>query len=230
MVMTRDWSVLRAGWIFGIPTGLVWGLVFGGITYVGSQLEPGDVVFTWMVPLTAALIGALAVGLPSMLLYAVLRAGGFEARHPSITRTALAAGLIAGLTLGIGARAAMRVMVIAEGKTPAFSWGGTLGIIILFGLMLGPACAVLFAGVQRWIPARGVWKGVLVGLILFVLLAVMVSPGSEVGDAKDLRPLAVALFAPLLIVYGLIVARIVPNPHAQVSEPRTPQPTQHARG
>jgi hypothetical protein len=186
MVMTRDWSVLRAGWIFGIPTGLVWGLVFGGITYVGSQLEPGDVVFTWMVPLTAALIGALAVGLPSMLLYAVLRAGGFEARHPSITRTALAAGLIAGLTLGIGARAAM--------------------------------------------PARGVWKGVLVGLILFVLLAVMVSPGSEVGDAKDLRPLAVALFAPLLIVYGLIVARIVPNPHAQVSEPRTPQPTQPARG
>jgi hypothetical protein len=129
-----------------------------------------------------------------------LRAGGI----------ALLSGLVGGLVWGIGARAAMRVVALAVGQRPEFSWEGTF-MIVAATAFAGAVTGLGYLLPQQWV--RGGWfrKGLILGGLVLLIHGYLLyqSPPfqSELAQlGHDALPITVALFAPLLINYGIIVA------------------------
>ena len=86
----------------------------------------------------------------------------------------MAAGLV-GLVLGalvggIAGRLAMRIVAVVGGIQPAFSVEGTAGIMVIAGF-LGLIAGLIYGVVRPFIPVRGLWKGLVFGLILAALIA-----------------------------------------------------------
>ena len=206
MTVVRVWEYARAGLMIGVPGGVLWGVLIGLGTYLAAQANPAETVFRWSDAWQPVLVGLLALGLPSVLIYAVLKARGKADKHTPIVSRAVFAGLAGGIVLGVGMRVAMRVMAILEGQTPAFGWPGTLGIVLVFGVMLGPVLGLVFAGVQQWVPVRGLWKGVLFSLIVMGVLIALRVAGPEVDAAGGLWPYALVMFSAVFVVFGLIIA------------------------
>lgn len=57
------------------------------------------------------------------------------------------------VTLGVGGRIAMRIVAIAQGQPPAWTFEGTLTVLLL-GVGIGAAGALIRAATDRWLPAR----------------------------------------------------------------------------
>ena len=118
----------------------------------------------------------------------------------------LLSGLIGGLVWGIGARIAMRIVVLAAHGRPEFSIGGTLGILMMgaiFGLPLGLAVA----GTRRFLPGWRLRSGLLYGLLMLLLLGWPIYRGFIVEESSlGVRALAVAMFGALFVGFGIVVA------------------------
>ena len=111
----------------------------------------------------------------------------------------------AGVTLGVAARVAMRLIALQAGVSPEFSLGGSLEVI-LFGIIVGaPVALIVWASRYRFrLP---VWSGVIAGLVLFAALATWQPPAarSALGATPD-RPIATAaVFAAVFALYGAIL-------------------------
>ena len=109
----------------------------------------------------------------------------------------------AGLTLGVAARVAMRVVALQAEVAPAFSWGGTVEIVV-FGALVGAPLALLFwACRQRFhLPP---WSSVAAGLLVFGALALWPPPSARSalrGTPGD-QSLTVVAFAGVFVVYGV---------------------------
>ncbi len=123
-------------------------------------------------------------------------------------RVGLLSGVAGGLLAGVGARLAMRGVALAAGDQPEFTLGGTLFILFKVA-MLGAAPGLLFVAIRSWLPGRAWVKGLAYGALWLLLFGTLVSlaatddPESELP--KDALVVGIALFAPLFIVYGLIV-------------------------
>jgi hypothetical protein len=118
-----------------------------------------------------------------------------------------AAGVVAGVVLGILGRLAMAGLAWIGGSPPRFSLGGSAEVVA-FGFLAGlPAAAVLGLWL-RWAPGRAVWKGLAVGLALFAVLLVVPPPAARsaaAGAPEAVRQAAVALFAVAFALYGLLL-------------------------
>lgn len=135
-----------------------------------------------------------------------------------------AAGALTNLVIGgIGARLAMRAVALLSGGEPSASWEGTLGILLLggmLGVVLGAAVACLHGVArERWRAA----DAALGGLLAFLAAALLFSIRD--GEAALLPAWqAVLLFAPLALLSTLATGRVYRRLE-QAQSGRTPRPT-----
>jgi hypothetical protein len=119
-------------------------------------------------------------------------------------RDQLPAALIAGLLLGVGARATMRLIAWTSGIRGAASWGGSLEVV-LFGTLVGGPVALLFLAVRGRLPlVRPPWAGVVFGSLIFLVLALAPPPAAASALAQTADPPAITalLFWLLLALFG----------------------------
>ncbi len=130
------------------------------------------------------------------------------------------AGLIAGLSVGVGARLAMRISAVfarpeMQGKiTDAgeivgrVSAGGTAFLVVIAG-MIGIPGGLLYVALRRWLPGTGVRKGLMYGLALLLMVGSTVIKGNN-PDFGRLGPpvLNISMFALLFVLFGVVVAAL----------------------
>jgi hypothetical protein len=109
----------------------------------------------------------------------------------------------AGLTLGVAARIAMRVVALQAEVVPAFSWGGTVEIVV-FGALVGAPIALLFWACRARLHLPP-WSSVAVGLLVFGALVVWPPPSarSALRGTPDAPSLTALAFAGVFVVYGV---------------------------
>ena len=136
---------------------------------------------------------------------------------------AVVSGVGAGLLVaGAGGRLAMRLLAATAGDAAQgrvteadevvgrISVGGTVGFMIFTALFFGFATGVLYLVIRRWLPP-GRWGGSAFGALLLVVAATRVEPLR--GDNPDFDIVgpgwvAIAAFASLVVVHGMLVAAI----------------------
>jgi hypothetical protein len=126
-------------------------------------------------------------------------------------------GLVAGLIVGgVGSRLAMRIMALTSAPAARgleTDFGATVGeitvggtfFLLIAGSVLGMAGGILYLAIRRLLPGNWWLEGLVFGLLLLALAGrVLVDPGNS--DFVILSPagLAVAMFAALPILYGLL--------------------------
>lgn len=142
---------------------------------------------------------------------------GASVRHGvRLGAAGILAGIAAGAVAGLGARLAMflirlmnpsynGVVTHAGHEVGQITVSGTAELV-LDGMFMGIPGAVVYLLVRRWIPGRGVVKGLVFGLTLLVVAA----PAVLDGDYEFFRYVApwisVLLFALLYPLYGAVVA------------------------
>lgn len=160
-------------------------------------------------------------------LYAAL---GPHARTVAIGALAGAmAGVVAG---GIGGRIAMRVSAMATedrfqgtlteagNRVGDITVGGTLGLVLFGGALIGILGGLIYLGVRRWLMDLGPWKGLGFGLLLLAMLGWVVISGDNFDFHRfGPPPLNIGMFALIFVAFGLIVValhdwleRVLPRP------------------
>lgn len=127
----------------------------------------------------------------------------------TVIKAAVPAGLLAGLVTGVVARISMRAFALLDGTRPSFSVGGTLMVLFAFGVVLGIPLALPYVRFWRTIALQGSWQGLAYGALLLVVLVVLpflLIPSDEA--TPRLRLLAIAVFIPVPLVYGVALGRI----------------------
>jgi hypothetical protein len=134
----------------------------------------------------------------------------------------LLAGAVAGfLAGGVGSRLAMRAVTIlagpehrgelteAQARVGEVTTEGT-AFLLFAGTFLGLGGGLLYVAVRRWLPGRGMAKGLSFGVWLLLVLGWIVIDGDNI-DFHLFVPssVSVSLFATLYVAFGVIVARIV---------------------
>lgn len=131
------------------------------------------------------------------------------------TLSGLIAGVLAG---GIGSRIAMRIVAITAGDADQgaitdfeatvgeITAGGTVFLIFLGG-MAGALGGLLYLAVRRWLADAGRWSGLVFGLLLLAAFgSAIIEADNPDFDRFGSPGLNIAMFASLLIIFGLLVA------------------------
>jgi hypothetical protein len=133
-------------------------------------------------------------------------------------RGALAAGAIAGfLIAGLGSRAAMRIVALADSSTDGaltqdqfivgeMNFGDTAGLVIL-GTIVGLVSGLIYLGIRRWMPVPRWLRGLAFGYGALVTGGLLlINPDSV--DFRIFEPviLPIALFAALFVLGGGVLA------------------------
>jgi hypothetical protein len=116
----------------------------------------------------------------------------------------LAASCLAGVWLGIAVRVAMRFVALESGVSVGFSVGGSLEVVA-FGAMIGTPAALLFFVLRpRW-PGSSPWAGVLCGLLLLAVLAILPLPAarSALRSTPDTPAATATAFGIAFVAWGL---------------------------
>ena len=146
----------------------------------------------------------------------------FTARFTHAMAVGMLPGALAGLIAGgVGSRLAMRVMAATstaavQGTETEFgatvgeiSFGGTLFLLIA-GAILGAAGGLIFMAIRRLLPWAGWAGGLAYGLLLLgVFGRLIIDPNNFDFDVLDPASLAVAMFAAIFILYGLLLVPIL---------------------
>jgi hypothetical protein len=117
---------------------------------------------------------------------------------------ALAAGVAAGLLLGVLGRIAMALLAMYLGRA-GFTLGGSLEVVAT-GLAIGVPAALAFAWLERFLRGGPALRGATFGAALFLLLALVPPPAARsalVGTPSRLHVLAALLFGLAFVVYGI---------------------------
>ena len=127
----------------------------------------------------------------------------------------IAAGFLVG---GIVGRLIMRILAIVNGGNAGLSTdngnisgeitaGGTVGLIIIVGLVTGVVGGPLYVTIRRWLPGSGLLKGVAFGIVLLCFFGATVFDADNV-DFELFGPgqLSVGLFALLFPLYGIVAS------------------------
>ncbi|MCH8878209.1 MAG: hypothetical protein IIA89_15570 [Chloroflexi bacterium] len=156
------------------------------------------------------------------------------------TLSGFVAGVIAG---GFGSRIAMRISAIAAGpemQGRISEAGNVVGEITLTGTVFlslvagffGIYGGLLYAAVKRWIPGSWLWKRLMFGLLLLLMMVYVVIDGGNFDFyVFGPVPLNITMFASIFIFYGLVVAalaerldRLPSTPHHSASPGSLPLP------
>lgn len=131
----------------------------------------------------------------------------------------LAAGLVVGIVVaGLGSRLVMRLLAVADPDARGIitengnvvgeiTFGGTIGLVAFIGIPSGILGGLIVYLVRRWLPARLLWRGLALSVVLLALLGrTVVDPDNFDFLFLDPAGLAVALFGALFFVAGLALA------------------------
>jgi hypothetical protein len=137
----------------------------------------------------------------------------------------LRAGAAAGVVLGLGARLAMRVVAVISNRAPEISVEGTLGILMI-GILIGLVSGLIFMALRRYIPGRGLVKGLVFGGLAFGALALMlrtllreeIDPAIAAGSLL----IVVGTFGIAFAAYGLVLEAMVLWLSARIDRTRWP--------
>jgi len=120
-------------------------------------------------------------------------------------------GVIAGLlVLGPGLRIAMRVVAIIDpARTPEFTVGGTMFIIIGVGVILGGIFGVIgnIARSGLRIPSR--WAGVVPAILVMVMIGLDTELRSEIAELGAGPWLNIPMFSAVAVGYGAVWSGVV---------------------
>ena len=151
-----------------------------------------------------------SVGLP-LLLVAVLLAWRFTEGFWKTVAFGLVGGVIAGaLIMGPGLRLAMRVVAIMEPtRTPEFSVGGTLFIIIGIGAIFGGVFAMAANLIRRAIPiTSSIAAGVGLSVLVMTMLLIEADLRAEFTDLGAGPWVNIPMFATFVFGYGIAALAI----------------------
>jgi hypothetical protein len=127
----------------------------------------------------------------------------------------LAAGLVVGIAVaGLGSRLVMRLLAVADPAARGIitengnvvgdiTFGGTAGLVVFIGIPSGILAGLIVYLVRRWLPARLVWRGLALSVVLLALLGrTVIDPENVDFLFLDPADLAVTLFGVLFFVAG----------------------------
>src|SRR3990172_12541516 len=133
------------------------------------------------------------------------------------------AGLLTGAVIGgIGARIAMRIIALVATMQPSFSLGGTTGILMI-GAILGMLFGLIYVAIRRYLPGRGVWNGLVYGVLLWLIFVVPTFLLAGEGELALVSPAAgIAIFMSVPLLYGMALAVLIARVEARLltAEPR----------
>src|SRR5437762_9423837 len=111
--------------------------------------------------------------------------------------TAVVAGAASGtLCLGVGGRLAMHAFALATAQSAGFTVRGSLNVVFA-GAIAGAIGGLLLAAIQRFLTQRLWLRGVLFGVVCYLI---------AIPGFRPPQPLVFALFAPAFLVYGVVLA------------------------
>ena len=111
--------------------------------------------------------------------------------------TAVLAGAASGaLFLGVGGRLAMHAFALATARSAGFTVRGSLNVVFA-GAIAGAIGGLLLVVIERFLPQRSRLRGVLFGVVCYVIA----TPGF-----RPPRLIVFALFAPAFLAYGVVLA------------------------
>ena len=111
--------------------------------------------------------------------------------------TAVVVGAASGaLCLGVGGRLAMHAFALATAQSAGFTVRGSLNVVFA-GAIAGAIGGLLFAAIERFLTQRLWLRGVLFGVVCYVI---------AIPGFRPPQPLVFALFAPAFLVYGVFFA------------------------
>lgn len=132
-------------------------------------------------------------------------------------------GLVVGAVIGgIGARIAMRLVTLVTSLQPGFTMGGTTGILVI-GAILGMPFGLIYIALRRYLPGRGIWNGLVYGVLILLLVVVPIFLVSREGELALVSPVVgIAIFMPVILLYGMVLAVVVGRLESRFStaEPR----------
>lgn len=142
-----------------------------------------------------------------------LRGAGHGLR---LVAAGLLSGVVGGAVAGLGARLAMYVIRLmnpshngavthAGSETGRFTAEGTLALVTE-GAFYGLAGAVVYLAVRRWMPGRGLLKGLSFGCFLVVTTGPVIIDGNYEYFRYVSTWVSVGLFALLYPLFGTVVA------------------------
>ncbi|MEV4139625.1 hypothetical protein AB0J72_46610 [Dactylosporangium sp. NPDC049742] len=122
-------------------------------------------------------------------------------RAIKVLTSAVAGAVGAGVVLGALSRGFMRLLTLAGGGEPGFSWSGTFFIALIYVVAVAPA-ALAAAITTRWWR----WLAAAAGALFLMLPAIGVF-SEEVGDVNGLPAMArVGLVAASVAVFATVFA------------------------
>jgi len=123
-------------------------------------------------------------------------------------------GLGAGaVILGLGGRVAMRIIALANGSPAVLSLGGTI-TVVLAGAASGLGGVLLHfvaTGITRWIAPQQRW----VRRVLFAIFLL----GISLRGLHPVQPFPLALFLPLVVLYGVLIDIVATRRATRVESP-----------
>ena len=120
----------------------------------------------------------------------------------------LLGGLITGAAiLGLGGRIVMSLIALLGDATPSWSLGGSIDVIV-FGAMAGAVVGVIYAVIAPRLPGTPLVKGLVGGLLLIGVMALVPLPSSRSAMAgfDHLRLPALLLFGVICLIFGTVLA------------------------
>ena len=140
------------------------------------------------------------------------------------------AGAIAGVVVGgLGGRVVMRISAIAAGdrlqgaltdggnRVGDITVGGTIGLVVFGGLFAGVLGGVVLASVDPWLPADRRLRGPVTGSLLLAFAgSVLISPDNFDFLILDPPSLNVAMFAALLVLFGIVAVPLADRIEARL--------------
>lgn len=124
---------------------------------------------------------------------------------PRVLRTWALASVVGGLWLGVAGRGVMVLIALAAGHPLRWSWGGSLEIVAFGGILAAVAVGAWML-LRHLVPVLRRGHGLLFGLMLFGIFAVLPPPSAQSAVAGiGQRTLSLVLFGVLLVGFGILV-------------------------
>lgn len=120
----------------------------------------------------------------------------------------IVSGAAGGVVMGIISRFSMRAVALLAGQEPGFSVDGTL-FIIGIGAVFGALLGLVYAFILPFMPGSISQKGLILGGVVSLLITLVVLVVQAEGElALVSKGALIALFAPLPLLYGLVLGRV----------------------
>ena len=120
------------------------------------------------------------------------------------------AAIVTGMITGLLLRIIMKIIAMAfPHMASGFTFEGTFALILM-GMGFTLANSIIYMFVHRYLPKRGVRKGLIYGclnLLIFGIPFFLSNPGNELFGPQ--APLGITLFSLLFLMGGLLLALLV---------------------